>query len=299
MIEGQEGVTWPQWVALARTAEDAGIEALFRSDHYLGIARPGRGEGSLDAWTTLAGLAAVTERIHLGTLVSPVTFRPAAVLAKSIVTVDHISNGRVEPGIGAGWFQPEHDVYGFPFLTARERVALLREQLETIVRHWTEDDDVQPKPVQQPHPHLIVGGSGKRGTVEPAVRWANEYNTTGAGLAACRERRAALDRACEQAGRDPATLPLSLMRTCIVGSDDADLRDHAGRYVEIYRSGTSVDDLLRSADEDDLIGTVDQVADRLRDYERAGVGRVMLQHLVHEDLDMVEIIGRELKPAVA
>jgi alkanesulfonate monooxygenase SsuD/methylene tetrahydromethanopterin reductase-like flavin-dependent oxidoreductase (luciferase family) len=299
MIEGQEGVTWEQWVALARTAEGAGIEALFRSDHYLGIARPGRDEGSLDAWTTLAGLAAVTERIHLGTLVSPVTFRPAAVLAKSIVTVDHLSNGRVEPGIGAGWFEREHDTYGFPFLTARERVALLRDQLETIVRHWTEDDDVQPKPVQRPHPHLIVGGSGKRGTVGPAVRRANEYNTTGASPEVCRERRDALDRACEQAGRDPATLPLSLMRTCVVGSDEADLRGHAARYVDIYRPGTSVDDLLRSAGADALIGTVEQVAERLGAYERAGVTRVMLQHLVHEDLEMVEVIGRELKPAVA
>src|SRR5215217_7673388 len=163
MIEGQEGVTWEQWVALARAADAAGIEAMYRSDHYLAIARAGRAGGSLDAWTTLAGLAAVTERIRLGTLVSPVTFRPAAVLAKSVVTVDHISNGRVDLGIGAGWFEAEHEVYGFRFLTAGERVALLREQLETIVRHWTEDDRVQPKPVQQPHPHLIVGGSGKRG----------------------------------------------------------------------------------------------------------------------------------------
>jgi alkanesulfonate monooxygenase SsuD/methylene tetrahydromethanopterin reductase-like flavin-dependent oxidoreductase (luciferase family) len=298
MIEGQEGVTWEQWVAIARTAEDAGIEALFRSDHYLGIGRPGRGGGSLDAWTTLAGLAAFTERIHLGTLVSPVTFRPPAVLAKSVVTVDHISNGRVEPGIGAGWFEPEHEAYGFPFLTARERVALLGEQLETIVRHWTEDDRFQPKPVQKPYPHLIVGGSGKPGTVDPAVRWAKEYNTTGAGPSECRERRQTLDRACETAGRDPATLPLSLMRTCIVGSDEAELRDHAARYVEIYRPGTAVDELLRSTSEADLIGTVAQVAERLRAYERAGVTRVMLQHLVHEDLEMVELIGRELKPAV-
>jgi alkanesulfonate monooxygenase SsuD/methylene tetrahydromethanopterin reductase-like flavin-dependent oxidoreductase (luciferase family) len=299
MIEGQEGVTWEQWVALARTAEGAGIEALFRSDHYFGIARPDRTAGSLDAWTTLAGLAAVTDRIHLGTLVSPVTFRPAAVLGKSIVTVDHISNGRVEPGIGAGWFEPEHDVYGFPFMTARERVALLGEQLETIVRQWTEDERVQPKPVQKPYPHLIVGGSGKRGTVEPAVRWANEYNTTGAGPAECRGRREALDRACDAAGRDPATLPLSLMRMCIVGADESDLRGHATRYVEIYRPGSSVDELLGSAGEADLIGTVDQVAERLRAYETAGVTRVMLQHLIHEDLEMVEVIGRELRPAVA
>ena len=167
-------------MALARTAEATGIEALFRSDHYLGIGRESGTGGSLDAWATLSGLAAITERIRLGTLVSPVTFRPAPVLAKSVVTVDHISDGRVELGIGAGWFEPEHEAYGFPFLTAGERVALLHEQLETIVRQWTEDERVQPKPVQQPHPPLIVGGSGKRGTVEPAVRWADEYNTTGA-----------------------------------------------------------------------------------------------------------------------
>jgi alkanesulfonate monooxygenase SsuD/methylene tetrahydromethanopterin reductase-like flavin-dependent oxidoreductase (luciferase family) len=298
MIEGQEGVTWEQWVALARTAENAGIEALFRSDHYLGIGRANGAGGSLDAWTTLAGLAAMTERIHLGTLVSPVTFRPPAVLAKSVVTVEHISNGRVELGIGAGWFEPEHEVYGFPFLTARERVALLREQLETIVRHWTGDARVQPKSVQKPHPHLIVGGAGKPGTVEPAVRWANEYNTTGATPKVCRERREVLDRACERAGRDPGTLPLSLMRMCIVGSDDADLRDHAARYVEIYEPGTSVDDFLRRAGDADLVGTVEQVAERLRAYERAGVTRVMLQHLVHENLELVDLIGRELKPAL-
>jgi alkanesulfonate monooxygenase SsuD/methylene tetrahydromethanopterin reductase-like flavin-dependent oxidoreductase (luciferase family) len=298
MIEGQEGVTWTQWVELARTAEESGIEALFRSDHYLGIGRKDGSGGSLDAWSTLAGLAAITKRIRLGTLVSPVTFRPAAVLAKSVVTVDHISGGRVEPGIGAGWFQPEHEVYGLPFLTARERVALLREQLETIVRQWTEDDRVQPKAVQQPHPRLIVGGSGKPGTVEPAVRWANEYNTTGASPEDCRERRAILDRACERDGRDPATLPLSLMRTCIVGSDEDDLRERVARYLELYQPGRSVDDFLRSVERDDLIGTVEQVAERLSDYERAGVTRIMLQHLVHEDLGMVEVIGRELRPAV-
>jgi alkanesulfonate monooxygenase SsuD/methylene tetrahydromethanopterin reductase-like flavin-dependent oxidoreductase (luciferase family) len=299
MIEGQEGVTWEQWVELARTAEAAGIEALFRSDHYLGIGRTGGTRGSLDAWTTLAGLAAITERIRLGTLVSPVTFRPAPVLAKSVVTVDHISGGRVELGIGAGWFEAEHEVYGLPFLTARERVALLSEQLETIMDHWTEDERARPKPVQRPYPHLIVGGSGKPGTVEPAVQWAHEYNTTGAGPDVCGQRRDALDRACERVGREPATLALSLMRTCIVGSDEVDLRDRAAGYVGIYQPGVSVEDFLGAVGDDDLIGTVEQVAERLRRYERAGVTRVMLQHLVHEDLAMVELIGRELTPAVA
>ena len=298
MIEGQEGVTWAQWTALARSAESSGLEAMFRSDHYLGIGRDGLG-GSLDAWTTLAALAAVTTRLRLGTLVSPVTFRPASVLAKSVVTADHVSGGRVELGIGAGWFEPEHEAYGFPFMTAGERVALLQEQIATIVHQWTEDDRVRPRPVQQPHPPLIVGGSAKPGTVVPAVRYATEYNTTGAGPEECARRRRVLDNACREAGRDPDSLPLSLMRTCVVAADEADLRERAGRFLEVTRREAKVDRFLAGLEPDALIGTVDQVAERLRDYERAGVTRVMCQHLVHEDVEMVELLGRELRPAVA
>ena len=158
MIEGQEGVTWEQWLALALAAEAAGLDGLFRSDHYRSIVR-GDPAGSLDAWATLAALAARTERIRLGTMVSPVTFRPASVLAKNVVTVDHISNGRVELGIGAGWYESEHTAYGFPFLTTRERLDELDRQLEEIVRQWTTADDIWPKPVQQPRPWIIVGGA--------------------------------------------------------------------------------------------------------------------------------------------
>lgn len=298
MIEGQEGVTWEHWTSLAQAAEASGLEAMFRSDHYLGIGRGGEG-GSLDAWTTLAGLAAVTHDLRLGTLVSPVTFRPASVLAKSVVTVDHISGGRVELGIGAGWFEPEHDAYGFPFMTSRERVELLQEQIAEIVRQWTEDERVRPQPVQQPHPRLIVGGSAKPGTVTPAVRYANEYNTTGVGPDECARRRNVLDEACREAGRDPASLPLSLMRTCLIGADELDLRERLGRFLEVTGRNQTEDEYLRDLGSDELIGTVDQVAQRLRAYERAGVTRVMCQHLVHEDLEMVELLGRELRPAVA
>ena len=298
MIEGQEGVTWEQWQKLARAAEDSGLEAMFRSDHYLGIGRENE-SGSLDAWTTLSGLAAITTRLRLGTLVSPVTFRPASVLAKSVVTVDHISGGRVELGIGAGWFQSEHDAYGFPFMTARERVELLGQQLATIVRQWTDDPHAWPKPVQKPYPHLIVGGSAKRGTIEPAVRFANEYNTTGAGPDECARRRAVLDEACRKTGRDPETLPLSLMRTCVVASDEAGLRERLGRFLEVTSADETVEEFLRGLGPDDLVGTVELVAERLRGYERAGVTRVMCQHLVHEDVEMVQTLGRELRPAVA
>src|ERR687883_583727 len=141
MIEGQEGVSWEQWRALAAASEQHGLDGLFRSDHY-GSTQAGDRGASLDAWATLAALAAVTSRIRLGTLVSPVTFRPASVLAKSVVTVDHVSGGRVELGIGAGWYDAEHTAYGFPFMTARERMDELDRQLAEIVRQWTEADDV-------------------------------------------------------------------------------------------------------------------------------------------------------------
>jgi alkanesulfonate monooxygenase SsuD/methylene tetrahydromethanopterin reductase-like flavin-dependent oxidoreductase (luciferase family) len=298
MIEGQEGVSWEQWLALGRACEESGLEGLFRSDHYRSIGR-GDPAGSLDAWTTLAALGAATTRIRLGTLVSPVTFRPTSVLAKSVVTADHVSGGRVELGIGAGWFEAEHEAYGFPFLTARERVGLLREQIETIVRQWTEDDRVWPKPLQQPHPPLIVGGAAKPGTVGPAVRWASEYNTTGATAATCRERRRVLDEACRAAGREPGSLRLSLMTTCLVGADESELRDRSARFLEITRREGSVDDLLREPHPTWIFGTIDQASEQLREREQAGIERVFLQHLDHEDLHAVHLLGRELAPAVS
>ena len=291
MIEGQEGVTWEQWVALARACGQNGLDGLFRSDHYLSIASS-REAGSLDAWATLSALAAVTERIRLGTLVSPVTFRPASVLAKNVVTADHVSGGRVELGIGAGWYEAEHQVYGFPFLTAKERVALLQQQIEAIVHQWTEHPDVWPKPVQRPHPPLIVGGAGKPGTVGPAVRWATEYNTTNAGLEECRMRRRVLDEGCREAGRDPATLPLSLMATCLVGTDDSDLRERVALYLSETGKDESVDDYLRDDSPGRLVGTTEQVAERLRAYEGAGVTRAMLRPPTHEDVEMIPLLGQ-------
>jgi len=312
MIEGQEGVTWEQWVALARACEEHGIEGLFRSDHYLSITRGAKGTdarakpahpsdgaaesappaGSLDAWATINALGSVTERIRLGTLVSPATFRPASIVAKNVVTADHVSGGRVELGIGAGWFGAEHEVYDFPFLTAKERVALLGRQIETIVHQWTEAPDVWPKPVQQPHPPLIVGGAGKPGTVGPAARWATEYNTTNAGLEDCRERRSALDAACCEAGREPETLPLSLMATCLVGADVADLRERIALYLEEAGKDESVDDYLRDDSPDRLVGTTEQVAERLRAYEDAGVTRAMLRPPTHEDVEMILLLAQ-------
>jgi len=279
MIEGQEGVTWEQWLALAQAAEAAGLDGLFRSDHYRSIVR-GEPSGALDAWATLAALAARTERIRLGTMVSPVTFRPASVLAKNVVTVDHVSGGRVELGIGAGWYELEHETYGFPFRTARERVDELARQLAEITRQWTEADDVCPAPLQRPRPPIVVGGRAKPRTVALAVRFADEYNTVSPTVDEARERRRAVDDAARAAGREP--LRFSMMTGCVVGRDAGDVAERLGHIDAITG---------RQAEPPPIAGTLDEVVATLQAYEAAGVKRAMLQHLYHEDVEMVGLLG--------
>jgi alkanesulfonate monooxygenase SsuD/methylene tetrahydromethanopterin reductase-like flavin-dependent oxidoreductase (luciferase family) len=250
MIEGQEGVTWPQWIALARAAEDAQLDALFRSDHYRSIVR-GEPNGALDAWGTICALAASTTTLRLGTLVSPVTFRKPSVLAKLVTTADHISGGRVELGIGAGWFEPEHAAYGFDFMTQKGRLDELDRQLAEITRQWSEADDIWPKPIQQPRPRIIVGGRARPRTVAAAVRYADEYNTLLAPPAEIRERKQRLDDATDRAGRERLTF--SMMG--------------------------------------ELNGGADELEERLRAYADVGVERVMVQHLQHEDVERVAVLG--------
>jgi F420-dependent oxidoreductase-like protein len=309
MIEGQEGVTWEQWVALARACEENGVEALFRSDHYLGFDAADK-EGSLDCWTTLAGLAAVTTKLRLGSLVSPVTFRHPSVLARAAVTVDHISGGRVELGIGGGWMEPEHTAYGFPFPETRVRMELLAEQIEIVHRQWAEDafdfagrhytlknSTALPKPVQQPHPPLLVGGSGRAGTIGPAVRWADEYNTTFPTEDEIVARRRRLLDECERQGREP--LRFSLMTMFIVGTDKAEFTERARRVYELGQRDAGFDEWLAGRRERAILGTVDEAVARLQRLAELGVDGVMLQHLRHDDLESVALIGRELAPAVA
>ena len=278
MIEGQEGVSWEQWVALARAAEDANLEGLFRSDHYRSIVR-GEPAGSLDAWATLAGLAAVTSRIRLGTMVSPVTFRRVPVLAKMVTTVDHISGGRVELGLGAGWFEAEHEAYGFAFPPLRERMDELDRQLAELVRHWGAAPEIQPKPLQRPRPPIIIGGTAKPRTVRAAVAHADEYNTVWPTLAEARERKQTLDDAARAAGREP--LAFSMMTSCVVADDPAELEERLAAFKAVT-----------GREEPAISGTIEEVVGQLRQYEEVGIGRVMLQHIAHEDVDMVGVLGR-------
>jgi F420-dependent oxidoreductase-like protein len=304
MIEGQEDVTWEDWVALADACERSGVEALFRSDHYLSVM--GEGErGALDAWGTLCALAARTSTLRLGTMVSPASFRHPSALAKLVTTADHVSGGRIELGLGTGWSEIEHTAYGFPFLSMKERMDVLEEQLEIIHDgHWNSDPahpfsfsgtyyDVQglrarPLPVQRPHPPLIMGGAAGPRAARLAARYADEYNTVIPTLDEVRERRASIAAACEQAGREP--IPLTVMTNCVVGADQADFDERAAALQAWTGSEPNP--------ETGIVGTVEQAVARLKEYEAAGVSRIYLQHLVHRDTEMVELIGSRIVPAV-
>ena len=309
MIEGQEGVSWDEWVALGRACEDAGLEGLFRSDHYAGLMGD-EGRDALDAWTQIAALAALTERIRLGTLVSPVTFRHPSLLAKAVATADHVSGGRVELGIGAGWNVREHAAYGFAFPELPERLELLEEQLQLVVRQWTEDAvdvagdhyrlqglNALPKPVQRPRPPVIVGGAGKPRTARLAARLADEYNTPFPTLEQVGERRANVVRACEELDREP--LLFSVMTGCVVGTDRAELLHRVGRTMARMRVDGDPAAFVRERGDVMVLGTVDEVVERLRGLEEAGVDRIFLQHLAHDDVEMVRLLGAEVAPAVA
>jgi F420-dependent oxidoreductase-like protein len=306
MIEGQEGVTWPQWVALAEACERHGIGTLFRSDHYMNLDGQHPERGSLDAWATLCGLAAITSTLRLGTMVSPATFRHPSELAKVVVTADHMSGGRIDLGLGAGWHAREHAAYGFPFASTRTRMDVLDEQLQVILGAWgegpfsftgqhykLEDLEAQPKPVQRPHPPVIMGGNAGPRAAALAARYADEYNTAFPTLEDIRERRERIHRACAEAGRDP--LPFSVMTAVLVGRDEAELRDRAGRRAE--KMGMDGPALLDDPPASWVVGTVDRATEQLLALREAGVDRVMCQQLVHEDVDHVALLG-ELAPRV-
>ncbi|HKI91996.1 MAG TPA: TIGR03560 family F420-dependent LLM class oxidoreductase [Gaiellaceae bacterium] len=311
MIEGQEGVTWEQWCALADACEEHGVGTLFRSDHYIS---QGDEDANVahDAWTTIAALAARTTTLRLGTLVSPATFRAPGPLANAVATADHVSGGRIELGLGAGWMEREHRAFGFPFPETSVRLELFAEQLEIVHRLWTEsrvdfrgrhyvleEAPSQPKPVQQPHPPILVGGSGTRGTADPAARFADEYNTPFASVEDFAAIRARVVAACERAGRDPQTMRFSVMTGCLIGATHADALDRARELYGRRPRNDDFDTWLDAYRSRALVGSVDEVAARLRDYAQAGCERVMLQHLLHADLEPVRLIGRELAPALA
>ena len=310
MLEGQEGVTWPQWLAIARTCERLGFEALLTSDHYLSVVTTEE-PGSNDAWTLLGALAASTERLRLGTMVSPVTFRLPAVLAKAATTVDRISGGRVELGMGAGWWDQEHRTHGIPFPATPERFEMLEEQLEIVHGLWSEavfsfegryyaleECRFLPKPVQRPHPPIVLGGKGGPRLARLVARWADGFNRVGGTPD---ELRASIERvsdAVDRADRDVASVTMSFMTWVFVGRTDAEWRDRADRARRMDPTAGSLEEYLDDISRDCIVGTVDRAVERMNEYAAAGVQRFALNHELFDDLDQIEFLAEEIIPKV-
>lgn len=298
--EPQQGATYDDLLAVAKATERLGFDAFFRSDHYLRIGPGDPGPGSTDAWTTLAGLARETSRIKLGTLVTPVTFRLPGPLAVSVAQVDQMSGGRAELGLGTGWFEAEHVAYGIPFPPIAERFELLEEQLDIITGLWTSDKPFSfegrhyrvvdspglPKPVQRPHPPIIMGGLGARRTPRLAARFADEYNVPFRALDVARSAYRRVLEACEAAGRD--SIVLSAAQTICAGTGDA----------EIARRAQAIGKDVAELREVGLAGTPAEILDKIGKLAELGTERIYLRVWDLADLDHLELLAAEVLPHV-
>ena len=316
MIEAQQGLSYEDQLAIVRRAADAGFEAFFRSDHYESFPGPADHQ-TTDAWAVLAGLARETAGIGLGVLVSPVTFRHPGNVAKLAVTVDAMSGGRLELGVGAGWNEPEHRRYGFDFPPIGERADRLEETLAILHGLWAEPDGwsfagrhyrvddalFRPRPAAAPgrpagpagpRLRLLVGGTGSPRSMRIAARWADEFNVTSSSPEQVVEKYALLDAALAAAGRDPGSVTRSAMIGVLVGADPAELRERESRLLVELRAEEAGDAWFAERRRRWIMGTPDEARAAVDRFAAAGVERIMLQDFLPRDLDMIELLGREL-----
>jgi F420-dependent oxidoreductase-like protein len=317
MIEPQMGLTYAEQLAIAQRAEAAGIEALFRSDHYESFPGP-NDNPTTDAWAVLAGLARETSRIHLGTLVSPVTFRPPGNLAKVVTTVDEMSGGRVELGLGAGWHDDEHRRHGFPFPPIEDRAEMLEEQIQILRglwgepdgwsfkgRHYTIEDALfRPKAVVAPdrprtsiggvRPRILVGGEGKPRSMRIAARWADEFNLSSSSPELARRKFASLDEACRAIGREPGSITHSAMVGVLVGASPGELRARKAALQSALGADGGGEAWLEERRQRWIMGSPEAARATVARYADAGVERLMLQDFVPRDLEMIDLLGREI-----
>jgi F420-dependent oxidoreductase-like protein len=302
--EPQQGATYGQQLAVAHTAEELGFDAFIRSDHYLRIGDGDPGPGPTDTLVTLAGLARETTTIRLGALVAASTFRLPGPLSVAVAQIDAMSAGRVELGLGTGWFDDEHRAYGIPFPPVAERFDRLEEQLEILTGLWTtppgerfsfrgthyrvEDSPALPKPVQEPHPPVIIGGYGATRTPALAARFASEFNVPFPPLDVYRDAVTRVGAECEAAGRDPETLRTTVALVVACGSDETEVARRAGAI------GRAPDELRANG----AAGLPDEVVDTLLSYAEAGAATVYLQVLDLDDLDHLRLLATEVMPQV-
>lgn len=317
MIEPQQGLSYADQLAIVQRAESVGFESFFRSDHYQSFPGPS-GEPTTDAWAVLAGLARETSTITLGTLVSPVTFRSVGNLAKVVTTVDEMSGGRVEFGLGAGWNEPEHRELGLPFPPIKERADLMEEQFAVLHGLWGEPDgwsfdganiriedaSFHPKPVARPgrptfangavRPRLLTGGEGSPRSLRIAARYCDEFNLSSSSPEKAVTRYAELAAACEAIGRDPATMGRSVMAGVLIGRDHAELSRRKLELLAAFGDESGGDDWFDAREPRWILGTPDQARAMVARFEAAGAQRIMLQSFLPRDLDMVDLMAEAL-----
>lgn len=303
--EPQQGASYDQLLAVARRAETLGFDGFFRSDHYLKMGDVSGLPGPTDAWVTLAGLARDTSTIRLGTLVTPVTFRHPGPLAISVAQVDDMSGGRVELGIGAGWYDAEHRAYAIPFPALGTRFRQLEEQLEIITGLWSTpegstfsftgsaysvvDSPALPKPAQRPRPPIIIGGGGQTKTPRLAARFADEFNLPFAPRSFFEAQCGRVRAACEAIGRDPQSLAYSAALVVCCGRDEAEVSRRAAAI------GRAPDELRQNG----AAGLPAEVIESIRAFTDAGASRIYLQVLDLADLDHLDLLAAEVMPQVA
>lgn len=297
MIEGQEGLTWERWRHICHDAEALGFDSLRRSEHFtsvLGVA----GRDCIECWTSLALAAEWTKKIEIGPMVSPITFRPPAMLARIATAVDLLSEGRLILGVGAGWFEREHVENGIPFLTLGQRLDLLEDGIKAIRATWAR---ANPKPRRGGAIPLLMGGSGEKRALPMMAREAAEWNVSFGGPDKYRHLSEVLDNACRDIGRDPATIRRSIMTSFLIGRDRDELRERAhqiGEVIPRYKD-LAPDDVLKAAAESWLVGTPEEIADQIRKLAALGIDLFMLQHFLLDDRDALKLLAGEVVPAIA
>ena len=303
--EPQQGASYQRLARAARATEDLGFDAFFRSDHFLKIGDGSGLPGPTDAWITLAGLALQTSRIRLGTMLTAATFRLPGPLAVAVAQVDQMSGGRIEFGLGAGWYQAEHAAYGIPFPSLGERFTRLEEQLAIITGLWQTpegktfcfegehyeviDSPALPKPAQRPRPPVLVGGAGARRTPRLAARFADEYNVPFSGVADSAAAFSRVRDACASVGRDPASMIYSVAQVVCAGRDQAEV---ARRAATIGRDPQQ----LRASG---LAGAPGEIVGKIGEFAAAGADRIYLQVLDLDDLDHLALIASDVMPQVS
>lgn len=314
MVEGQEGLTWERWHELGDLAESLGFDSIWRSDHLFSL------EGvykrlTLEAWLSFATLATRTKKIRFGPMVTPVTFRHPSLLAKMAASIDRLSGGRLEMGLGVGWFDEEHSALGLSYPPTPERYDILGEQIEVIKALWTKDEvsfngkhyqldnaTCYPKPIQDPGPPIVIGGIGERRTLPAVAKYADEWNGSTLNAQAYKARREILVSKCEEIGRDPTTLTYQVLTGIIVGHAQSELETRLQSLRAILCSQKPV---IAASSPQDLIahgwvvGTPSQVNEQLHEFIEAGAQRIMLEPYDNDDLEGLHIIGGEVIPEFA